>query len=906
LTIRVHEPNGTFDTEVQIDMADKLIEIPYQKRFKPFRKRKRKKRAFDYTGIDMIEALENGEMMDEDDEFAEMNIMKDSDPEQEEADFARSKISWITLDPESEWCCLIKFEQMDYMWMNQLEKDKDILAQYHVIQWAKFSPSLSMIKPLKQLIINDKIFYKLRVDAVSALSELDEDYDWKGVHILLDIYRELFCYQEEGTWIPKAHDFSSLQTYFVQKSIPLAVAQMKRTDGLTPVEVRRFLLDLLRFNDNSGNPFSDNYLVQSFIGAIGDAFVQKASRPLCIWREIEGLTYAEHKITLDLSVGEKAESSDMLVEEFDLTGIAQANEQSVFLDTEDDKDLFKDALAELDRYRILDMVIPTFQNTVTYEILQTMLKWALSEMIPVDLALFLSHSRYGHFESIRKLSFEALLLLDGLTNPKILKYFLHSILEDPCPYMRYYVAHALASFAKIQNVRDEENATTRRFGRWTDVKNMVKDWTESKSLICDILRSSYDHRVRVNVLWICELLFDPITEPVGLKLNLNVTERIFAIDEESSDDEAEIIKLKKSKNYKVAPMEVTFAAPSALPVHTYSSSLQIPTFPSLEDPKELIRIGTRLVERLFGHPNVGPFLYPVDDSVAPGYSKIIKFPMDLSTIRTKLMADSYQGNLTDLMKDVYQIFINCYAYNLDGSTISNQAKSLQNFMEEELIPEILANLARGPGEGGEEFNVSLPELPVINQAYTGTGMPPIDEQICRSLLRKLTTHRQSFWFREPVNPVKQNIPQYLDIIKSPMDFSTVRKKLNQKQYPSLEAFTEDIRLIFSNSYTFNPAHTQVYRDTKVLDEFFTRELNLQTGVETKIEPVLPEAAHVAPKPNVPPPRPLTEEEMQGEITGAMINWCKSFIRKCTAQKLSSWFRTPVSSDYRLIYNRLIL
>jgi hypothetical protein len=44
----------------------------------------------------------------------------------------------------------------------------------------------------------------------------------------------------------------------------------------------------------------------------------------------------------------------------------------------------------------------------------------------------------------------------------------------------------------------------------------------------------------------------------------------------------------------------------------------------------------RIVSLLKKHQSGWPFLVPVEDSIAPGYSEIIKNPMDLGTVEAKL------------------------------------------------------------------------------------------------------------------------------------------------------------------------------------------------------------------------------------------------------------------------------
>lgn len=47
--------------------------------------------------------------------------------------YNRSPVEWIRMDPDTEWLTLIILEQTHFMWGNQLQKDKDVIAQHHVI-----------------------------------------------------------------------------------------------------------------------------------------------------------------------------------------------------------------------------------------------------------------------------------------------------------------------------------------------------------------------------------------------------------------------------------------------------------------------------------------------------------------------------------------------------------------------------------------------------------------------------------------------------------------------------------------------------------------------------------------------------------------------------------------------------
>ena len=74
---------------------------------------------------------------------------------------------------------------------------------------------------------------------------------------------------------------------------------------------------------------------------------------------------------------------------------------------------------------------------------------------------------------------------------------------------------------------------------------------------------------------------------------------------------------------------------------------------------------------------------------------------------------------------------------------------------------------------------------------------------CKKFLENLLKQPMTVPLRHPVDPVKDQCPTYLEIIKNPMDLSTMKKKLTQNKYESLDAFVDDIKLICDNAATFN-------------------------------------------------------------------------------------------------------
>eukprot|EP01118_Nematostelium_gracile_P016166 TRINITY_DN6634_c0_g1_i2.p1 TRINITY_DN6634_c0_g1~~TRINITY_DN6634_c0_g1_i2.p1 ORF type:complete len:218 (-),score=45.43 TRINITY_DN6634_c0_g1_i2:19-672(-) len=94
---------------------------------------------------------------------------------------------------------------------------------------------------------------------------------------------------------------------------------------------------------------------------------------------------------------------------------------------------------------------------------------------------------------------------------------------------------------------------------------------------------------------------------------------------------------------------------------------------------------------------------------------------------------------------------------------------------------------------------------------------------CFTLLQKLRKHKFGWVFNEPVDPVALNIPDYFDVIKNPMDFSTIQNKMEAGMYSNIEEFAEDARLTFENALLYNQPKSEIGTMTKTLLELFEKE-----------------------------------------------------------------------------------
>ncbi|XP_069435922.1 bromodomain-containing protein 3 isoform X2 [Ovis canadensis] len=115
---------------------------------------------------------------------------------------------------------------------------------------------------------------------------------------------------------------------------------------------------------------------------------------------------------------------------------------------------------------------------------------------------------------------------------------------------------------------------------------------------------------------------------------------------------------------------------------------------------------------------------------------------------------------------------------------------------------------------------------------------------CDSILKEMLSkkHAAYAWpFYKPVDAEALELHDYHDIIKHPMDLSTVKKKMDSREYPDAQGFAADIRLMFSNCYKYNPPDHEVVAMARKLQDVF--EMRFAKMPDEPAEaPVLPAPA----------------------------------------------------------------
>ena len=79
------------------------------------------------------------------------------------------------------------------------------------------------------------------------------------------------------------------------------------------------------------------------------------------------------------------------------------------------------------------------------------------------------------------------------------------------------------------------------------------------------------------------------------------------------------------------------------------------------------------------------------------------------------------------------------------------------------------------------------------------------------LMKMYNQEPEAIPFRTPVDPQTLNIPDYFEIVKKPMDMSTIKRKLDSGQYKDPWEVVDDVWLMFENAWIYNRKTSRVYK-----------------------------------------------------------------------------------------------
>ncbi|KAJ3192559.1 hypothetical protein HK101_006326 [Irineochytrium annulatum] len=870
--IRVHEPRGTtYDTQISVDEIEKQHDILYHTKYKRAgqKLKKLKKLAGEMAGGNDDDDADGADIL------AEETTSKGPDLDQ----FDRRSLDWIRFDPGNDWVCVKEFPQLRSMWIDQLTRDVDVVAQYEAIVALGNIMSDVSTAALSGVMQDSRFFYRLRMECAFSLAKSGlEEADGGGLLRLMKIFTDLYCYypaEGSSTSIPRPNKFDNLPEYYLKEVVVSRV----------PLTCRKLILELLKYNDNSDNELSDNYYLSSLINSLGNAFLPSIRRSDASKMAANRLPRIE-------------DDYDGLIEHFDAIESVAFDEDDEVPGNEDDaaddeKAIFREAVAEVERYLMLDRLIASYHNSITVSCLEVLIKWMFAGLMPVDIFLFERYARYGQFLHIRIVAIDGLILLTRFLVPNITKHLLHIIESDPSPIVRYHTAKSLCSFAVIlsshNNSKDSTPFAKKNDFEWSEIKQKLNENVEIKQRVWKLLNGTVDLRIQRHLLKLCEYIYDPVAEALPKqRIVIKMPTLISGFNEQSvtyaAEAEMEVDDKKKdalSPATQTAPPQVVemmdvvddVTVPNRLKISVTATEdltteqvepyipavtltpVTLPTRPpaslplapltSASVPPAPVSPAPPLPVKL--RPSVPPPRPPVaaPPITAPPVTETLP-AVKLSVVNAGAAPPAIKlsaGNPASPVVKISTIQPVPASPTVKLYTVQPQAASpivkIPPVQPRAASPTVKASavppLAASPNV---KIAAVKPEAASVDQAAKEISMPPEDYKACRKLIKKILAQPGVDWFKMPVDPVALNLPNYFDIVKKPMDLSTLKAKLKAGRYKTVDDFASKARLIFRNAMKYNLVHTQVHQDAVKLLDYVDREIRdlRQTSTAPSVPP----------------------------------------------------------------------
>ena len=139
MTIRIHEADGTpYEHIVEIKEATTKFDIPYNTKYKRLkRSRWQKERTVaGSTGEFINDAQDDvllyclGDVLQSEEDLRNWRLVEWS--REDEDRMSQESYEWIRMDADFEWICKMSITMPGYMYLSQLQQDRDVVAQLEV------------------------------------------------------------------------------------------------------------------------------------------------------------------------------------------------------------------------------------------------------------------------------------------------------------------------------------------------------------------------------------------------------------------------------------------------------------------------------------------------------------------------------------------------------------------------------------------------------------------------------------------------------------------------------------------------------------------------------------------------------------------------------------------------------
>ncbi|XP_026831166.1 protein polybromo-1 isoform X10 [Ooceraea biroi] len=207
----------------------------------------------------------------------------------------------------------------------------------------------------------------------------------------------------------------------------------------------------------------------------------------------------------------------------------------------------------------------------------------------------------------------------------------------------------------------------------------------------------------------------------------------------------------------------------------------------------------------------------------PDYYKMIKNPISLLQIRTKIKKGEY-GTVSEVAGDMNIMFENAKKYNIHTSRLYKCAVKLQKIMQEK-VQELLEFDQDSDSDSESENSSQQPRLikRASNLLTRGKYKDNIPLKKRLYALVKCVIEYVCEDGRQPMlmfmeKPSKKLYPDYYQVIAEPIDMLAIEANIKVEKYQSENELIQDFKLMFNNCRQYNEEGSLIYEDANTLEK----------------------------------------------------------------------------------------
>ena len=440
-----------------------------------------------------------------------------------------SPILWVQIDPDMILLRDVTLEQSDFRCHLMALHEKDIYGQLTAISEISHFNSATSANILTDVIKDEDNFWRVRAAAAIALAQihntsnlatLQSGIPATSVNLILTEYRRRHFLAQCPTILKKNRFQRNIPNYLIQKSETLAIGKLRvkssisqaasvdintARQGVCPEEATNFILDLIKFNDNTTCTFSDCYWLATLVDSLAECLTA---------------TMTSDNLPVISDQSDKLSALPAIVKKILNTTTMLFN---------------------------MDRVMPQYKYVISQSCIDLIRRLMKLEYIPDDSTIFMHYAKSSHYPELRVVAIKN--LVDFIKNSKKaemeFKFLIELAVSDPSTWIRHQAVKCI-----IENPPWNYKNQNHYLNSFELSQKLWKYIYESEAAAGDI---DARHRTDIVDLWFC---FYGLRQPVVVQAVLrennlkNPNDKIAIEPNEVEERRMSTNSIKKDKKRK--------------------------------------------------------------------------------------------------------------------------------------------------------------------------------------------------------------------------------------------------------------------------------------------------------------------------------------------------------------------